>query len=157
MAQPNQQDRTDNSSQSNQAKDKENPQNLKKSGVENSQDQGRQNQDSMDKHLNKAGNEDHDVDEGTNVNQRSGNAERGAQRQEPGQNSQWNEPGKQHPENPDAGRQQQFNAEKDEDTASNRNTQPSRMGQADKNSQSNSDSDRGSDRKSGNSDQKTSK
>lgn len=153
MGQPNQQNRTDHSSQSNQATDKENAQNMKKPGMENSQDQG-----GADKRFGKAGqNEDSDVDERTNVNARGGDSEGGAQRQGSGQHSQWNEAGKQQPENAGAGRQQQFDAQNEEGTDSNKNSQPSRMGQTDKNSQSNMDSDRSSSRQSGNSDSKTSK
>jgi len=138
MEQPNQQHRTDNSNQSNQQKDKENPQKTKKMGVENSQ-----SQEGIGKHPGKVGqNEDHDVDERTNVSERGGDFKGGTQRQ---------------PENAGAGRQQQFDAENDEETESNRKTQPSRTGRTDKNSQSNADSDKGNNRQSNNPDPKASK
>jgi len=98
-------------------------------------------------------NEDQDIDEKTNVDQRSGDYQGGAQRQAAGQNSQQDHTGtRRDVENSAGGRQQRFGADNDQGTEADNNKQGGRMDQADKNGQqgaeSNKDSNRSTDNKS---------
>src|ERR1700760_2263787 len=105
--QENQQNQGNKSGQSTQTEDKQNLQKMNKSG--SGENQG----DQTDRTGKMGQNQDADVDERTNVDQRSGDAEGGAQRQATGQKNQFDQTGTRNVENSAGGRGQQFGADND--------------------------------------------
>lgn len=152
MPQTDQPNQTNTPDQSTRKDDKQNLQKMNKSGAGNNQadnekaaSPGKMGQ-----------NEDADIDEKTNIDQRTGDFQGGAKRQAAGQSGQPDQSGTRGDvENSASGRQQE-NKVNDEDIESDRTMPSARSGVANKNSQSGADSDKRSNRPSDN-DNKTSK
>lgn len=131
--------------QAGQASQTEDPQKMNKSGADNNQ-----SGDGMSRRMDKTGQkEDSDVDERTNVDQRSGDYQGGAQKQA-GKSSMPDQTGHRGVESSAKGEHQPYDADNDQDIESDKNSQSGRTGQMDKNSQKGSDSNKDSNRPSGN-------
>lgn len=146
MENSNQQKQAKNAGQSSQTEDKQNQQNMKKPGMENNA-----GQDGMGDRSDVTGQkQDSDIDERTNVEQRGGDYQGGAQRQAAGKSGQMDQTGTRGVENAARGAQQPYDTDNDQDIDSDKNTQSGRTGQADKNSQAGSESNKESNRPAGN-------